>query len=149
MAGYASSTLWTLWTIVVPRGSAQRFEKGAVVRLDHGLGHAAGSEQDVEAVPEHRVLDRHQVVLVLDLTPLGLELLIDGILWRRSDAGKASGIPLTTDVGTHEGPMWGVALADRPPVRLDLWDTAAGFPAPHLVIVSPTGGGKTVPPATW
>jgi len=41
-----------------------------------------------------------------------------------------------------DAPLWGIHLADRSPIQLDLWDESR-FPAPHVVIVAPTGAGKT------
>ncbi len=51
---------------------------------------------------------------------------------------------LTDDVGTPKGPLWGISQADRSPLRLDLWDAASGWNAPHVCLIGPTGGGKTV-----
>lgn len=48
------------------------------------------------------------------------------------------------NVGTRRGPLWGIAQADRSPVRLDLWSRDEGWKAPHVVLIGPTGGGKTV-----
>lgn len=51
------------------------------------------------------------------------------------------------DVGTPDedgGPLWGVTAATHTPVCVDLWNREAGWPGPHLVVVGPTGGGKTV-----
>lgn len=56
----------------------------------------------------------------------------------------ASSPSLTHEVGTGTGPLWGVTIGERAPVRLDLWDTAAGWPAAHVVFVAQTGAGKTV-----
>jgi hypothetical protein len=52
-------------------------------------------------------------------------------------------------VGTPEGPLVAVSLADHAPVFLDLWAREAGWNAPGLCIVSPPGGGKTVTIGTW
>jgi hypothetical protein len=51
---------------------------------------------------------------------------------------------LGQDLGTRDGPLIGIALADRAPVHLDLWAREEGWNAPGLCIVSPPGGGKTV-----
>jgi type IV secretory pathway VirB4 component len=51
---------------------------------------------------------------------------------------------LSGDVGTPDGALLGVQLADGRPLRLNTWSTAEGWPAPHLVIIGPTGGGKTI-----
>ncbi|MGH2351200.1 MAG: VirB4 family type IV secretion system protein, partial [Chloroflexota bacterium] len=48
------------------------------------------------------------------------------------------------DVGTRDGALLGVQLADGRPLRLNTWDTAAGWPGPHMVLVAPNGAGKTV-----
>jgi hypothetical protein len=56
---------------------------------------------------------------------------------------------LAAGVGTPEGPLVAVSLADHAPVFLDLWAREAGWNVPGLCIVSPPGGGKTVTIGTW
>lgn len=56
----------------------------------------------------------------------------------------ALGCPfLTADIGTSSGPLWGVTLADRAPLRYDPYAAAEGIPAPHVALIGPTGAGKT------
>jgi type IV secretory pathway VirB4 component len=56
---------------------------------------------------------------------------------------------LSESVGTGEGPLVGVSLADKGPVFLDLFSRPEGWNNPCLCLVSPPGGGKTVTIGTW
>jgi hypothetical protein len=56
---------------------------------------------------------------------------------------------LAATVGTRDGPLAAISLADRSPVFLDLFSREEGWNAPMLCIVSPSGGGKTVTVGTW
>jgi hypothetical protein len=51
---------------------------------------------------------------------------------------------LTGAVGTEDGALLGVQLADGRPLRLNTWATEEGWPGPHLVLIAPNGAGKTV-----
>lgn len=47
---------------------------------------------------------------------------------------------LTADIGTPQGPLWGIAAADKAPLYVDLW----AWGAAHLVMAGQTNAGKTV-----
>ncbi len=62
----------------------------------------------------------------------------------------ALSLPFLSDgVGTQDGPLTAISLADLAPVLLDLWAREEGWNAPGVCIISPPGGGKTVTIGTW
>jgi conjugal transfer ATP-binding protein TraC len=131
------------------------FTVGAAVTL------RAGSEDELKVL-EGRVRERLDRVKI---RPYGMR-------WRHFDGFRAAGVPYATDtlgmrtpldtqtlarsfpwlanpISTPTGPVWGLSLDDHAPVRFDPWSDAPedglpGSPAAHLVIIAPTGSGKTV-----
>ena len=139
----------------VAAGEEQLFSVGLYLCL------RASTLEDLEAL-ERRVRER--------LFALGVTLAstrwqhaagfrTSGVLYAQDRLGRRRTLDTTTlalslpflsaTVGTRDGPLVAVSLADRGPVLLDLWSRAEGWNAPGLCIVSPPGGGKTVTIGTW
>jgi hypothetical protein len=125
----------------------------------------AGSEDGLKAL-EGRVREQLER---LKIRPYGMR-------WRHFDGFRSAGVPYATDklgmrtpldtqslarcfpwltnpVSTPTGPIWGLSEEDKGPVRFDPWlgqpdDGLPGSPAAHLVIIAPTGSGKTVTDGT-
>ena len=84
--------------------------------------HAQGFQ---DSLPLHRRLLRRETIL--DTTTLAYSFPF-----------------VASNVGMPAGPIWGVSLKDRRPLRYDAWNRLLGVEAPHVALLGPTGGGKSV-----